>query len=135
MKDLEKENEQLLDTIIDLKLAIKNKDKIMHDLIVKNSELQKDIYDLKEIMQNYDAISVTDTDDFKVCIFSAKYFEKGFVKKNLISKNKLRRMKEDFKKHCNECGFKHLKICEHCFYSDRINLINEILEEGDDKNE
>lgn len=135
MNDLEKENENLLDTIIDLKLTLKNKDKIIHDLIVKNNEMQKDIYDLTEITKNYDAISVTDTDDFKVCIFSAKYFEKGFVKKNLISKGKLRKKKEEYKKHCNECGFTHLNICEHCFYRDRINLINEIIEDGDDKNE
>lgn len=127
MMKIEKENEKLLDTIIDLKLSLKNKDKTIHDLIAKNSEMQKDIYDLKEIIKNYDAISVTDTDDFKVCIFSAKYFEKGFIKKNLISKNKLRRMKENYLKHCSECGFTKLNICDHCFYKDRIKLIDEIL--------
>lgn len=51
------------------------------------------------------------------------------VDNNYISKDKIKGKIEEYEKHCSKCEFIHLNLCEHCFYRDRIRLINELLKE------
>lgn len=55
--------------------------------------------------------------------------QKDLFNDGFISKDKLKEKIEEYEKHCSGCEFIHLNLCEHCFYRDRIRLINELLKE------
>ena len=64
------------------------------DLVEKQKDLikkqQKEIEDLKEITQNYNAIGGETFGDDRIIVCSMKYFYDGYFKKNYITKDKIR---------------------------------------------
>ena len=82
---------------------------------------QKEIEDLKEITQNYNAIGGETFGDDRIIVCSMKYFDDGYFKKNYITKDKIREKIGEIK--AKTIG------ASTGIYATQIDILEELLEE------